>query len=163
MNEYPIGSEVGVVAESVPDQDVSMAKLAIGVFSAGSDVPIQAQTVIALRAFGMSPSEIAKRLGYKDPSSVRKLLYRYDPNKVAERGDAIRRLVLSAMFEHIALEVLTSVKPEEIRELPIDKRLSLATQAVKAIQSLSAKTVELSKNEESLIKELQGDFEEGSN
>lgn len=142
---------------SMSDFNETMERMAISVFKAGSNVPVAAQTVIALRSFGLSPPEIARRLGYKDSGGVRKLLYRYDPNKVAERGDAVRRLVLSGMFERVVFEALTSIKPQEIAALEVDKRLDVATKATKALKALQASPIELTKNEEDILAELRGE------
>lgn len=136
----------------------TLERMSLSVFRAGSNVPPAAQTVIALRAFGMSPPEIARRLGYKDSGGVRKLLYRYDPNKVAESGDMVRRLALSAMFERVAFEVLSTLKPKEIQELPVDKRIDVAMKAAKAMNMIQASPIELTKNEERLLAELKGEI-----
>jgi len=140
----------------VPEQ---MQRLALTVFDAAHGIPTAAQTVIALRSFGLSNREIADRLGYADTSGVRKLLERYDPNRVAERGDAMRRLVLSCMFETLVFNALTSLTPQDILDLPADKRVAVATSAVKAIRGLNAKPIALAKQEEELIKAMQDGLE----
>jgi hypothetical protein len=147
------------IEEGPETADNTLERMALGVFKAGSGVPPAAQTVIALRAFGLTPPQIAKRLGYKDSGGVRKLLYRYDPNRVAERGDAVRRLVLSCMFERVVMEALTGCAPAEIRALDVEKKIKVATAAAKAIKTLHASPIEISKNEADLIAELKGELD----
>ena len=141
------------------NQETTLERMAVSVFRAGSNVPVAAQTVIALRSFGLSPTQIAQRLGYKDVSGVRKLLYRYDPNRIAERGDAVRRLVLSGMFERVIFEVLSSLKPADLSEMPIKDRMDVAVKATKAMTALKASPIELTKNEKDLLDELKGEID----
>lgn len=138
-----------------------LEELSLQVFDAGAGIPKKAQAVIALRAFNFSAVEIGKIMGYKDDQGVYQVLRRYDPNKVAERGDAIRRLVLSCMFERITLEILMSIKPEELRKLDVKEKIDVTQKCIKAIQGLNAKQVGIKKHEEDLLKELTEGTDEG--
>jgi len=130
-------------------------RLAVRIFQTARNIPVEAQTVIALRAFGMEPEQIAQQLGFVDSVGVERLLEQYDPDKNAEKGDALRKLVLSCMFERIGLEVLTRIKPKDIDKLDVAKKIEVAERCVRAVHKLNAKPVPLEPDEESLIESLK--------
>ncbi len=134
-------------------------EMSLQVFDTRQGVSPKVQAVLALRSFNFSVKDIARLLGYADPKGVYAILRRYDPNKVTATGDSMRKIVLSSMFERIALEALLSIgeNRKEIKELGVSKAMDVAAGCVKAIRALGAKSVELPKEDEAILAELKGE------
>ena len=144
----------------IPEEEDAMLTMAVQVFDAVQDVPLKAQTAMALRAFGLTLDEIAKQMGYAHRSGVKNLLDKYDPKRLSERGDALRRLVFSGMFEKIGFEVLRRIKSEDLENIPLRERVKIAKECADAVQKLNAKFIKVDEREAELLKSLRGDFKE---
>ena len=130
-----------------------IARLADGFFDVPGDIPAKAKAVLALRAFGMESSEIAKAVG--DEKLVKKFLKAYNRDHFVERADSIRRLVLSSLFDRMAFEVMTNITKEELDELPVKDRMKVVTDCIKSKEALSARPLAIPKDEQDVLEALR--------
>jgi hypothetical protein len=128
----------------------------VRVFSAGVDVPLEAQTIIALRAFGLSRTQIAARTGITDLDEIDRAIDAYDPERVSERGDAVRLLMLKGMMQKVLFESLLQFSPSDLRDLEPGERADIIGKIARAMKSLDAEIVRPDKNEQKALAELKG-------
>lgn len=135
--------------------DRKIEEMALQVFDAVAALPPRVQHIMALKCFGWSNRQIAKELGFRDSRWVGRLLDRWDPNRISERGDSVRRMVLCNMAERLAFESLRSIKGHELQEIPVVDRVRIAKDAAKIVNDLKAKMVKPDENEEKLILDIK--------
>ena len=129
------------------------------------DMPEKAQAIIALKSFGLSNMLISRQLGLPE-SSVRYNITRYDPDGLASQANELRKAYIGLMFETVAAEALSSIKPHEIMEMkPLDK-VRLASTCARALDSLKAKLPDRDRETAEeiatrLAKKMTGKEEEG--
>jgi len=99
-------------------------------------IPKEVRSVFALRAFGFSIRDIAETLGMSR-SAVSRAIAKYDPLRLSDQADTLRRFALSLVFERIAFEALSSITRADILSIPPSERISLAKAAVSAAVALA--------------------------
>lgn len=104
-------------------------------------IPEKARMVMVLKAYGLSSGTIGRHLGMTD-AAVRWYLRKYDPVGRVRRLSEKRKLYLSGIFETLAIEALSNIKPDDIQKLSVRQRVELAVMCAKAIKEVGAKPVE---------------------
>lgn len=145
----------GSLTQALTAGDANIKEMALQVFDAVAALPPRVQHIMALKAFGWSNAAIAKELGYKDSRWIGRLLDRWDPNRISERGDAVRRMVLCNMAERVAFESLRSIKVEDFKDMTVQDRVRVAKDAAKIVEELKAKAITPDANEEKLILDIK--------
>jgi hypothetical protein len=133
---------------------------AIRLFDAKHGVPERVQGMVGLRAMGWGPTRIAKFLGVT-PSTVSHTLARWDPTREIERADALRRLFLVGMAQHMVfhglLGVATKLKQLEDSDegVSLDDYLKVVNAGAKTIRELGGfKALAVKADEEEIIGKL---------
>lgn len=145
----------GSLSDALTCGNASIREMAVQIFDAAHGVPPKVQTIMALKSFGLSNAEIARRLGYRDARWITKLLDRWDPDRITERGDMVRRLVLCNMAERVAFECLSRIRESDFDELTLKDKMAIVKDAVKVVEELKAKAVTLDPKEEKLIEDIR--------
>lgn len=147
----PIGSEEAAeTALEVVDDDVIMPDL----FDLPKEWSYTKRAVVALTCYNMKPKYIAKQLGL-NVWAVREHLKDSKVKEIAKSGSDVRKMVLAAGCEAVALKCLSRIKSSEIDALPLDKRIGVAAKCVKTARGLDVKPFEEKMNENELVKKLK--------
>jgi len=118
-------------------------------------IPEEGKAALAMRAFGLGPRAIARRLGTSE-GRVRRMLKQYDPGGVATSADMERKMVLGAMLERLAFEILIKIKKEDLEEIPVRDRVAIVRDCVAAADKLGMRQIVENQADERVIRELQG-------
>jgi len=143
MAEEQVVEQVVVEEKDLkPTEDIGLHGLiGLRVFDLPENIPEEAKTILALKCYGLSNAEVARRLRVTE-GAVRYHIKQYDLNNITEKGSLIRKLLISAMFESVAMECISSIKREDISKLGAKDKIQLANTCVKAIESLQIKQYE---------------------
>lgn len=123
-------------------------------FSLASSVPDTARAILALRAFGLSLREISARLSI-GIESVRGTLMRYDADNICEKGDELRRFLLSMMLQRIGFEAIATLTSKDLAEMSPEKRIAVAAKCLEVASKLAGSPVKLDDDESSIIDGLR--------
>lgn len=124
------------------------------VFDLPENIPEEAKTILALKCYGLSNSEIARRLGMTE-AGIRYHINRYDLNQITHKGTTIRKLLLSGMFEAIAMECLSKISRTDLKNMSPKDRLHMANLCIRAMDDLKIKSYESDKKtDQDIVKQL---------
>jgi len=127
----------------------------IEIFRLPGKIPPRAQTIIALRYF-MGPRKIASRMRMT-VEAVRYYLKKYDPEKLAVKGDLVRKCVLSSMVDTLTWRMLASIKPEDIEnpELKLTEKVAVLKDLVRVSDAMGARRQELPQEDRDVVAALR--------
>lgn len=145
----------GSLTDALTCGDRNLETTALQVFDAVRGLPPKVQHIMALKSFGWSNLAIAKELGYKDSRWIARLLDRWDPNRISERGDAVRKMIISNASQRVAFEAIRTITAEELGALPPDTRMKVAKDAVKIVADLRAHDLSNDKDMQKAILDIK--------